>query len=129
LRTFGTANIRDDQRITDEEYIGTIRSPGGLFVFDESYDPDWTLAIVPAAFKPSGFALLDWIRTRSYEVPLSDHYKVTDIFNGWWIGRGDLRVFALMQLEAFVQLAAIIWLVLTPSWIWLVYAISKREAA
>jgi hypothetical protein len=54
---------------------------------------------------------------------------VTDIFNGWWIGRGDLRVFALMQLEAFVQLAAIIWLVLTPSWIWLVYAISKREAA
>jgi hypothetical protein len=129
LRTFGTANIRDDRRINDEEYIGTIQSPGGLFVFDESYDPDWTLAIVPAAFKPSGFALVDWIRSRTYEVPFPDHYKVTDIFNGWWIGRGDLRVFALMQLEAYVQLAAIVWLVLTPSWIWLIYATSKREVA
>lgn len=129
LRTFGASDIRDDQRINDEEYIGTIASPGGLFVFDESYDPDWTLAIVPSGFKPSGFALVDWIRSRNYQIPSSTHYQVTDIFNGWWIGRGTLRVFALMQLEAYVELAAIIWLVLTPSWIMLVYAISKPKVA
>lgn len=129
MQRFTPAFIRDDDRINDEEYEGTIDSHGGMFVFDESYDNDWTLAVVPATFRPSGFALYDWMRTRALELPRRDHYKVTDLLNGWWVPSGSLHVFVLMKLEAIIQLAALLWVLASTVWIVAMLAVTRRRTA
>jgi hypothetical protein len=126
LRTFPSTSIQNGQRVTPEEYVGDISSPRGLLVFDEAWDPDWTLAVVPADFKPSGSALVDFMRTRRFALPTTDHYRVNDIFNGWWLPKGNLHVFMLMRLQAFSELAAIIWIVVSLLWLAIIIPFGRK---
>ncbi len=126
LHTFPSASIKDGERVTPEEYIGDIDSPSGLLVFDEAWDSDWTLAIVPRDFKPSGSALVDFVRTRRFALPATDHYRVNDVFNGWWLPKGNLHVFMLMRLQAFSELAAIVWISVSLLWLAIIIPFARR---
>jgi hypothetical protein len=116
-RRFKVADIRDGSQRVGTEYSGTIDSHGGLLVFSEAYDPRWRLALVPTTFSASGSALLDYLRAKRYLLPDSDHYRVDDTLNGWWVPGGKQHVFMIMSLDAVLQSAAIVWLVASIGWL------------
>jgi hypothetical protein len=126
---FAGADLRDARVFSDVEVDGRIESHGGLLVFDEAYDPMWTLALVPPEARLSGFALLDYLRYHSYAVPERDHYKVDDILNAWWVPSGRLHPVFLMRLDAFVQLGAIVWSIASILWLAAVLAATRRRKA
>jgi hypothetical protein len=100
-----------------------------LLVFSEAYDPRWRLALVPASFHASGSALLDYLRAKPYLLPDSDHYRVDDTLNGWWIPGGNHRLFMIMSLDAVLQMSALIWLLASAAWIGLIMFRSRRRSA
>ncbi|MGB6985325.1 MAG: hypothetical protein WBD74_05025 [Candidatus Aquilonibacter sp.] len=113
---FDANDATNDRVINDSEFSGDLVSKGGLLVFDETYDKSWQLALVPSTFRPTGFALVDYWRARAYLVPVKDHYRVNDTMNAWWVRPGPLHLFFIMDLEAAVQLSAIVWIVLLTVW-------------
>lgn len=128
-RRFAGADIRDASQRVGTEYSGTIDSHGGLLVFSEAYDPRWRLALVPATFEASGSALLDYVRARPYLVSDTDHYRVDDTLNGWWVPRGKQHLFMIMSLDAVLQGSAIVWLIASIGWLAFILMRTRRSAA
>jgi len=46
--------------------------------------------------------------------------------NGWWIPRGNLRVFMLMRLQAYSDLAGCTWIVASALWFAFVIPFARR---
>ncbi|MGB6061552.1 MAG: hypothetical protein WBG27_07620 [Candidatus Aquilonibacter sp.] len=128
-RRFEAADIRDGSQRVGTEYSGTIDSHGGLLVFSEAYDPRWRLALVPASFHASGSALLDYLRAKPFLLADSNHYRVDDTLNGWWIPAGKEHVFMIMSLDAVLQMSALIWLFASAAWIGLIMFRSRKRSA
>ncbi|HEY5096215.1 MAG TPA: hypothetical protein VII69_13970 [Candidatus Eremiobacteraceae bacterium] len=107
-KTFATADLTGFATITPTEYEADLDSHGGLLVVTDAYDRGWQLATVPSAFKPSGFALLDYVRLRGYAIAAADHYTVNDMLNGWWVPSGRLHLIALFVPQAAVELGLLL---------------------
>ena len=107
-RTFATADLTGFATVTPTEYEGRIDSHGGLLVMTEAYDRGWQLATVADDFRPSGFALLDYLRLRAAAIPASDHHTVDDMLNGWWVPPGRLHLVALFVPQAAVELGLLL---------------------
>ncbi len=129
LTRFSKADVSAEEQRTGTEFSGTVDSRGGLLVFSEAYDSDWRLALVPKAFHASGSALLDYLRAKPYLLPDSDHYRVDDTLNGWWIPSGQRRLFMIMSLDAILQMSAIVWILATAGWIASIMLWSRGKSA
>ena len=128
-RRFAPADVRDASQTVATEYSGTIDSGGGLLVFSEAYDARWRLALVPKDFRASGSALLDYVRARAYMLPDSDHYRVDDTLNGWWIPSGNRQLFIVMTLDAVLQMSALIWIFASAAWVGFIMMRTRKRPA
>jgi len=107
-KTFATADLTGFATVTPTEYEGRIDSRGGLLVMTEAYDRGWQLATVAEGFRPTGFALLDYLRLHASAIPASDHYTVDDMLNGWWVPAGRLHLVALFVPQVAVELGLLL---------------------
>ena len=107
-KTFATADLTDFSLISPTEYESRIDSHGGMLVMIEAYDRGWQLATVADDFRPTGFALLDYLRLRGSAIATSDHHTVDDMLNGWWVPAGRLHLVALFVPQAAVELGILL---------------------
>jgi hypothetical protein len=107
-KRFATADLTHFTLVTATEFESRLDSHGGLLVVTEAYDRGWELARVADDFRPTGFALLDFLRLRASAIAASDHYPVDDMLNGWWVPAGRLHLVALFVPQAAVELGILL---------------------
>lgn len=107
-KAFASAELTGFASVTPTEFEARLDSGGGLLVVTEAYDPGWQLATVAQDFRPTGFALLDYLRVRGSALASADHYVVDDMLNGWWVPPGRLHVVALFVPQVAVELGVLL---------------------
>ena len=128
-RRFEAADIRDGSQRVGTEYSGTIDSTAAC---SSSARPMIRAGVSPWSRPPSMPAAPPYSTTCARSLffwPDSNHYRVDDTLNGWWIPAGKEHVFMIMSLDAVLQMSALIWLFASAAWIGLIMFRSRKRSA
>jgi hypothetical protein len=109
--------VTQEQSPSYSERWGTLATDGGLLVMPTTYAGPWRLALVPAAFTPSGNAVMDYIRLRSAFVPQDLHVRVNGGLNGWLVPAIHGRAVFIYETTFFSTVGGLLELLVIAIWI------------